>query len=74
MITNYTIQQRVQKNINTGMKFIDEAFAYLKKEVPDYKDNKYYQTRGFLKRTIEKNKLLTKIYCKLFKFYVNNKK
>lgn len=66
IVTNYTIQQRVQKDKKTGMKFIDEAFAYLKKYVPDYKDNKYYENRGFLKRTIEKNKYLTKMYCNLY--------
>lgn len=67
IITNYNIQQRNQLDINVGMKFIDEAFAYLKKEVPDYKNNKYYVNRGILKRTIEKNKLLSKIYCKLYR-------
>ena len=67
ILTNYTIQQRMQENKKTGMRFIDEAFTYLKKEVPDYKNNKYYETRGLLRRTIEKNKLLTKIYCKLYK-------
>ena len=41
---------------------------YLKKEIPDYKNNKYYENRSLLKRTIEKNKLLTKIYCKIYKF------
>ena len=49
------------------MKFIDEAFDYLKKEVPDYKNIKYYENRSFLKRTIEKSKLLTKIYVKLYR-------
>ena len=29
-LTNYTIQQRVQKDIKVGMKFIDEAFSYMK--------------------------------------------
>ena len=67
MITNYTIQQRVQQDKNVGMEFIDKAFDYLKKEVPDYKKNKYYEGRGFLRRTIEKNKFLTKIYCKLYR-------
>ena len=66
IITNYTIQQRNQKDKEVGMKFIDEAFAYLEKEVPDYKDNKYYQGRG-IKRIIEKNKKLTKLYVKLYK-------
>ena len=67
IITNYTIQQRNQKVKKVGMKFIDEAFEYLKKEVPDYKHNKYYETRGIIRRTIEKNKLLSKIYCKMYK-------
>ena len=66
ILTNYTIQQRMQKNKKIGMKFIDEAFSYLKKEVPDYKNNKYYENRG-MKKIIEKNKLLTKIYCRLYK-------
>ena len=35
ILTNYTIQQRNQQNIKTGMKFIDEAFDYLEKEVPN---------------------------------------
>ncbi len=67
MITNYTIQQRVQVNNDVAMEFIDKAFAYLKKEVPDYKKNKYYEGRGVLRRTIEKSRFLTKLYCKLYK-------
>lgn len=67
IITNYTIQQRVQENKKVGEEFIEEAFSYLEKEVPDYKNNKYYEERGFLRRTIEKNKFLTKLYCKLYK-------
>lgn len=67
ILTNYTIQQRNQKDIKIGMKFIDEAFAYLKREVPDYKSNKYYSNRGILRRTIEKSKTLSKIYVKLYR-------
>lgn len=70
ILTNYTIQQRMQKDKKIGMKFINEAFAYLKKEVPDYKNNKYYENRNYLKRTIEKNIVLTKLYCRIY----NNKK
>ena len=66
IVTNYTIQQRMQEDKKIGMEFIDKAFSYLKKEVPDYKNNKYYSGRG-IKRIIEKNKTLTKIYCKLYK-------
>ena len=67
ILTNYTIQQRCQKDKKLAMKFIDEAFEYLKKEIPDFKNNKYYKARGFLRRTIEKNKGLTKIYCNLYR-------
>ena len=67
IITNYTIQQRMQRNKKIGMEFIDKAFEYLEKEIPDYKNNKYYENRSILKRTIEKNKLLTKLYCKIYR-------
>ena len=65
IITNYTIQQRKQKDKKVAKKFIDEAFNYLETNIPDYKDNKYYENRGVLRRTIEKSKLLTTIYCSL---------
>ena len=67
ILTNYTIQQRVQVDKEVGMQFIDRAFQYMKENIPDYKDNKYYKNRGLLRRTIEKNKFLTKLYCKHYK-------
>jgi len=67
MITNYTIQQRYQEDMKTGIKFINEAFSYLAKYIPDYKNNKYYKDRGIAKRTIEKNRILTIIYCQLYR-------
>ena len=67
ILTNYTIQQRVQKDKNVGIEFIEEAFSYLEKEVPDYKNNKYYENRGLMRRTIEKSKALTKLYCKIYR-------
>ena len=65
-ITNYTIQQRVQVDSEVGNEFIDAAFDYLEKEIPDYKKNKYYKNRG-IKKIIEKNRFLTKLYCKIYK-------
>ena len=65
IITNYTIQQRKQKDKKVAKKFINEAFEYLEKNIPDYKENKYYENRGLLRRTIEKSKLLTTLYCSL---------
>lgn len=67
VITNYTIQQRVQIDSKVGMEFIEEAFEYLKREIPNYKNNKYYPERSIFKRTIEKNKTLTKMYCNMYK-------
>lgn len=61
ILTNYTIQQRYQSDRKLAMKFIDEVFKYLEKEIPDYKNNKYYENRK-IKKVIEKSKLLTKIY------------
>ena len=66
-ITTYTISQRTQKDKSLINMFIDEAFNYLKKNVKDYKNNKYYKNRSVMKRTIEKNKFLTKTYCKIYK-------
>ena len=66
ILTNYTIQQRVQVDKSIAMEFINKAFDYLKKEVPDYKKNKYYENRG-IKKIIEKNKFLTKLYVKLYR-------
>ena len=66
ILTNYTIQQRVQDDTEIAMEFIDKAFDYLKKEIPDYKNNKYYENRG-IKKIIEKNKFLTKLYVKLYR-------
>ena len=57
----------MQSNKKIGMEFIDKAFEYLEKEIPDYKNNKYYENRSILKRIIEKNKILTKLYCKIYR-------
>ena len=67
ILTNYTIQQRVQEKEETANNFINLAFRYMKENIPDYKNNKYYKGRGLLRRTIEKNKFLTKIYCQLYR-------
>ncbi|MBE5806570.1 MAG: glycosyltransferase [Clostridiales bacterium] len=73
IVTNYTIQQRSQIDANVGKEFINEAFEYLEKEVPDYKNNKYYKGRGIFRRTIEKNKMLTHLYCKIYNAKNKNK-
>lgn len=68
-LTNYTIQQRYQNNISIRNKFIEEAFIYMKKYDNNFKNNNYFKTRNILKRTIEKNKVLTKNYCNIYNLY-----
>lgn len=67
ILTNYTIQQRYQSDKNIAMKFIDSAFDYLSENVPNYKNNKYYSGRSFVKRAIEKSKTLTKVYIQIYR-------
>lgn len=64
-IFRYTLQQRNQEDKKLRRKFVDDAFDYLNSNFPNWKENKLYKKRNFLKRTIETNKLLTNIYCKL---------
>ena len=52
-------------NIKIRNRFIDEAVKYMKDNIKDYKSKKYYPNKGLIRRTIEKNRLLTKIYCSL---------
>ena len=66
IVTNFTIQQRNQEDKNLAMRFIDHSHNFLSVVVPDYKNNKYYEGRG-IKRLIEKSRLLTKIYVRLYK-------
>ena len=61
----YTLQQKNQKDKKLANKFIDEVFRYLNSEFPRWKKNRIWKKRNILKRTIEKSKLLTKIYCKI---------
>lgn len=61
----YTIQQKYQKNRKLKYKFVDDAFTFLDTNFPSWKKNKIYNKRSFIKKIIEKNKLLTKIYISL---------
>lgn len=63
IITNYNLQQRYQVNKKIRNTFIDESFSYLKNNVPNYRNKKYYNGKNFLRRFIEKNKIITKVYC-----------
>lgn len=62
----YTLQQKNQNDKKLANKFIDEVFTFLNSEFPDWKHNEIWKKRSKLKRIIEGNKTLTKIYCKVF--------
>ena len=66
VLLNYTIQQRYQIDKDTQNKFIDDAFKYLNDNNIDYKHSEYIKNRSFVKGLIEKNKFITKIYCKIY--------
>lgn len=66
ILVNYTIQQRYVKDKGLRDKFIDEVFSYLKKNIKDFKKNKYYLNKKIIRKTIEKNKALTKVYCSFY--------
>lgn len=66
ILMNYTIQQRYQQDQKIAKKFVNVSFAYLKREVSNYKNNEYYKTKSLLKRTIEKHKMITIIYNKVY--------
>lgn len=67
VLLNYTIQQRYQIDKDTQSKFIDDAFKYLNDNNIDYKHSEYIKNRSFVKGLIEKNKFITKIYCKIYR-------
>jgi len=64
-VLRYTLQQKRQKDKKLGSKFIDDAFSYLNKNFPNWKNNEIYRKRTLIKRVIEKNKFLTKLYIKI---------
>lgn len=65
-LSDYNIQQRNQRDKELRNKFIDMSFKYIKENVKDYKKNKYYKDLSFLKRIIEKNIVITKLYCNIY--------
>ncbi len=66
-VFNYTIRQRECNMREFRNNFIDYAFNYLNKKYPNWKKNKYYKKRNIFKKTVEKNKIITKLYCDIIK-------
>lgn len=70
IITNlfrYTLQQKYQEDKLLKTKFIDEVFNYLYDNFPNWRKNRIWKKRNCIKRLIESNKILTKLYCKIMK-------
>ena len=67
ILVNYNIQQRYIKNKNIRNKFIDESFSYLERNIPNYRQNSYFKERNMLKSIIEKSKVLSKLYCDIYR-------
>lgn len=67
-ITTYMLQQRVQKDNKLRIKFIDAGYAFLNKNIKNWRGNKYYKKTNFLKRIIKNNKKILKIYCNIYAF------
>lgn len=67
ILVNYNIQGRNIKDKDIRNKFIDETFSYLEKNIPNYKSNIYFKERSVLKSFIEKSKILSKLYCDMYR-------
>ena len=67
ILVNYNIQQRNVKDKDVRNKFIDETFSYFEKNIPNYKSNIYFKERSMLKSFIEKSKVLSKLYCDIYR-------
>ena len=66
ILVNYTIQQRENKNEKERNEFINKVFNYFEKNIPNYRRDAYFKKRNIFKRIIERNKLVTKVYCKIY--------
>ena len=67
-VTTYMLQQRVQKDNKLRIEFIDEGYAFLNKNIKNWRRNKYYKKTNSLKRIIKNNKKILKIYCNIYAF------
>ena len=64
-LNNYIIDQKNQKDKKIREKTINEIYDYFEKEIPDYKNNKYYKDKGIFRRIKDKNRNLSMMYCNI---------
>lgn len=65
LLSRYNLQQKYQKDKKLAEEFLEESFAFLNKNFPYWKKNKYLKKRNILKRIIETHKFLIKCYWKV---------
>lgn len=70
ILTDYIIQQRYIRPFKMQSKFIDEAFDYLNMIDKNWKKCDYLKKISLSKRVVKTNKILTKLYCKLYALMV----
>ncbi len=64
-ITTYIVKQKYQQNKILKNKFIDDGYEYLKTHIKNYRKHSYFKNINIFKALVEKNKLLTKLYCNM---------
>jgi len=64
-VTMYIIQQKYQKDKDVKNKFIEDSYSYLDINFINWRKNIYYKKRNVLKRLVESNKFLAKLYVSL---------
>lgn len=67
-VTNYMLQQRVQKNKKIRKEFIDAGYIFLNDNIKNWKKNKYYKKTSCIKRIIKNNKNIMKLYTGIYAF------
>ena len=66
LLTTYSLKTRHIKDTELRNKFIDEAYKILDENFNNWKECDYLQTRPFMKRMIQKNKFLIKLYTDIY--------
>jgi len=65
-LTTYALKMRYIKDDKLRKDFINKTYSELNINYPNWKKSNYIQTRNILKRIVEKNKILVKIYTKIY--------
>lgn len=65
LLSRYNLQQKYQKDKCMSNEFLNKSFLFLNENFPNWKKNKYLKKRNILKRIIETNKILIRLYWKL---------